>query len=219
MNLDFSVIIRFLPLFIQGLFVTIGFAFVTVLLGVLIGIPLSLLRLSSKKWLRFPASSYIEVIRGTPLLLQLYLIAYGIPIAFGVNIPLIIAGILALAINSSAYVAEVIRAGIQAVDKGQTEASRSLGLSYWQTMRLIIIPQAVKNVLPAIGNEFVTIVKESSIVSIIGIMDLMHVADMIKTQTFRIFEALLMAALLYFIVTYSISSLLRRLEARLKNNG
>ena len=219
MNLDFSVIIRFLPLFLQGLLITIGFAIVTVILGVLIGIPLALLRLSPKKWMSAPASAYIEVIRGTPLLLQLYIIAYGIPIAFNVTIPLVLAGILALAINSSAYVAEIIRAGIQAVDKGQLEASRSLGLSYWQSMRLIIIPQAVKNVLPAIGNEFVTIVKESSIVSIIGIMDLMHVADMIKTQTFRIFEALLMAAFLYFIVTFSISKLLRSLEARLKSHG
>lgn len=219
MNLDFSVIIRFLPLFLQGLLITIGFAIVTVILGVLIGIPLALLRLSPKKWMSAPASAYIELIRGTPLLLQLYIIAYGIPIAFNVTIPLVLAGILALAINSSAYVAEIIRAGIQAVDKGQLEASRSLGLSYWQSMRLIIIPQAVKNVLPAIGNEFVTIVKESSIVSIIGIMDLMHVADMIKTQTFRIFEALLMAALLYFIVTFSISKLLRSLEARLKSHG
>lgn len=219
MTLDFSVVIRNLPLFIQGLFVTMGFALATVVLGVLIGIPLALARLSKSRWISTPATSYIEVIRGTPLLLQLYLIAYGIPLAFNLNIPLLAAGIMALAVNSSAYVAEIIRAGIQAVDKGQVEASRSLGLSYWQTMRLVVIPQAVKNVLPAIGNEFVTIVKESSIVSIIGIMDLMHITDIIKTQTLRVFEALIVAAFLYFLVTYSISTLLRKLEARWKANA
>lgn len=216
MGLDFAVVLRYLPLFIQGLFVTIGFSIATVILGILLGTPLAMAKISKHKWLSKPASAYIEVIRGTPSLLQLYLIAYGIPIAFNINIPLFIAGITALAINSSAYVAEIIRAGIQAVDKGQVEASRSLGLSYWQTMRLVIIPQAIKNVLPAIGNEFVIIVKESAIVSIIGISDLMRITDIMKTQTLRIFEALIVAAVLYFAVTYTISSLLRKLEMRWK---
>lgn len=219
MGLDFAVVLRYLPLFIQGLFVTIGFSIATVILGILLGTPLAMAKISKHKWLSKPASAYIEVIRGTPSLLQLYLIAYGIPIAFNITIPLFIAGITALAINSSAYVAEIIRAGIQAVDKGQVEASRSLGLSYWQTMRLVIIPQAIKNVLPAIGNEFVIIVKESAIVSIIGISDLMRITDIMKTQTLRIFEALIVAAVLYFAVTYTISSLLRKLEMRWKANA
>lgn len=216
MGLDFAVVLRYLPLFIQGLFVTIGFSIATVILGILLGTPLAMAKISKHKWLSVPASAYIEVIRGTPSLLQLYLIAYGIPIAFNIQIPLFVAGITALAINSSAYVAEIIRAGIQAVDKGQVEAARSLGLSYWQTMRLVIIPQAIKNVLPAIGNEFVIIVKESAIVSIIGISDLMRITDIMKTQTLRIFEALIVAAVLYFAVTYTISSLLRKLETRWK---
>lgn len=216
MGLDFSVVLRYLPLFIQGLFVTIGFSIATVILGILLGTPLAMAKISKHKWLSVPASAYIEVIRGTPSLLQLYLIAYGFPIAFNIQIPLFIAGITALAINSSAYVAEIIRAGIQAVDKGQVEAARSLGLSYWQTMRLVIIPQAIKNVLPAIGNEFVIIVKESAIVSIIGISDLMRITDIMKTQTLRIFEALIVAAVLYFAVTYTISTLLRKLETRWK---
>jgi len=216
MGIDFSSLLPYLPLFFQGLLVTIGFSIATVVFGLLLGIPISLMRLSANKWISGPASAYVEIIRGTPSLLQLYLIAYGIPIAFGINIPIFVAGVLALSINSSAYVAEIIRAGIQAVDKGQTEASRSLGLSYAQTMRRVIIPQAVKNVLPAIGNEFVTIVKESSIVSIIGITDLMRITNIMKSQTFRIFEALIFAAVLYFIVTFTISKFLHKVEKRWK---
>lgn len=216
MGIDFSSLLPYLPLFFQGLLVTIGFSIATVVFGLLLGIPISLMRLSSNKWISGPASAYVEVIRGTPSLLQLYLIAYGIPIAFGINIPIFVAGVLALSINSSAYVAEIIRAGIQAVDKGQMEAARSLGLSYAQTMRRVIIPQAIKNVLPAIGNEFVTIVKESSIVSIIGITDLMRITNIMKSQTFRIFEALIFAALLYFVVTFTISKLLHKVEKRWK---
>jgi len=216
MGIDFSSLLPYLPLFFQGLLVTIGFSIATVVFGLLLGIPISLMRLSSNKWISGPASAYVEVIRGTPSLLQLYLIAYGIPIAFGINIPIFVAGVLALSINSSAYVAEIIRAGIQAVDKGQMEASRSLGLSYAQTMRRVIIPQAIKNVLPAIGNEFVTIVKESSIVSIIGITDLMRITNIMKSQTFRIFEALIFAAVLYFAVTFTISKLLHKVEKRWK---
>jgi len=216
MGIDFSSLLPYLPLFFQGLLVTIGFSIATVVFGLLLGIPISLMRLSSNKWISGPASAYVEVIRGTPSLLQLYLIAYGIPIAFGINIPIFVAGVLALSINSSAYVAEIIRAGIQAVDKGQMEASRSLGLSYSQTMRRVIIPQAVKNVLPAIGNEFVTIVKESSIVSIIGITDLMRITNIMKSQTFRIFEALIFAAVLYLAVTFTISKILHKVEKRWK---
>lgn len=216
MGIDFSSLLPYLPLFFQGLLVTIGFSIATVVFGLLLGIPISLMRLSSNKWLSGPASAYVEVIRGTPSLLQLYLIAYGIPIAFGISIPIFVAGVLALSINSSAYVAEIIRAGIQAVDKGQMEASRSLGLSYAQTMRRVIIPQAVKNVLPAIGNEFVTIVKESSIVSIIGITDLMRITNIMKSQTFRIFEALIFAAVLYLAVTFTISKILHKVEKRWK---
>lgn len=218
MNLDFTVLIYYLPLFIQGLFVTIGYAIASVIFGLLIGTPLALLRLSNHPFLKGPASIYVEVIRGTPLLLQLFLVAYGLPMVFPqANIPDIIAGLVALSMNSSAYVAEIIRAGIQAVPKGQFEASRSLGLSYRQTMQKVIIPQAIKNVLPAIGNEFIAVVKESSIVSIIGIMDLMYITSIVKAQTFRIFEALLLAALLYFSVTYSFSKVLQHIERSWKH--
>ena len=128
------------------------------------------------------------------------------------------AGAIALSINSSAYVAEIIRAGIQAVDKGQMEAARSLGLDYATSMNSIILPQAVKNILPALGNEFIAIIKESSIVSIIGIHELMFNTDTVRGNTFIPFEPLLITAAIYFIITFSLSSIVRAFERRLKTS-
>ncbi len=134
----------------------------------------------------------------------------------GSNFPDFFAGILALSINSGAYVAEIIRAGIQAVDKGQMEAARSLGMSESMAMKNVIIPQAFKNILPALGNEFITIIKESSIVSIIGIHELMYNADTVRGNIFRPFEPLLVAALMYFILTFTLSKLLGVAERRMR---
>lgn len=175
---------------------TIILAFFTVVIGSVLGLLLSLMKLSKNKILKYIAVSYIEFIRGTPVLVQLYIIYYGLPtigIRFpevpilGSNFPDFFAGILALSINSGAYVAEIIRAGIQAVDKGQMEAARSLGMSESMAMKNVIIPQAFKNILPALGNEFITIIKESSIVSIIGIHELMYNADTVRGNIFRPF--------------------------------
>ena len=149
------------------------------------------------------------------MLVQIFIIYYSLP-SIGIELPDMTAGILALSINSSAYVAEIIRAGIQAVDKGQMEASRSLGMSYGQTMLHIIIPQAFKNILPALGNEFIVVIKESSIVSMIGLHDLMYNANIVRGNIFRPFEPLLVAALIYFIMTFTLSKLLGLLERRLK---
>lgn len=216
MGLDFSILGDYLGLFLQGLGMTILISLITVFLGTVLGTPLALARLSKLKILSKVATGYIELIRGTPLLLQLYIFAYGIPLAFPfIRFSPLVAGIIALALNSSAYVAEVIRSGIQSIDEGQLEAASSLGLSYWLSMRKVIIPQAIKNVLPSLGNEFVTVVKESSIVSIVGISDLMKVTNTISSQKFRLFEALLLAALLYFVVTFSISRLISYIERRL----
>jgi len=178
-------------------------AALAVLFGVAIGLFLSLMKLSKRKALRFVASAYIEFIRGTPLLVQLFIIYYGlqaIGIKFpdipwigailGINFSDFMSGVLTLGINSGAYVAEIFRAGIQAVDVGQTEAARSLGMPHRMAMRYIIIPQAVRNILPALGNEFVVVIKESSIVSIIGIAELMYKADTVRGNTFQPFEPL-----------------------------
>ncbi|ABS34563.1 MULTISPECIES: amino acid ABC transporter permease [Clostridium] len=223
--MDFSFLSKYYSFFTNGAKYTIILAFFTVVIGTILGLLLSLMKLSKNKILKYIAVSYIEFIRGTPVLVQLYIIYYGLPtigIKFpevpilGSNFPDFFAGILALSINSGAYVAEIIRAGIQAVDKGQMEAARSLGMSESMAMKNVIIPQAFKNILPALGNEFITIIKESSIVSIIGIHELMYNADTVRGNIFRPFEPLLVAALMYFILTFTLSKLLGVAERRMR---
>ncbi|GAA0689983.1 MULTISPECIES: amino acid ABC transporter permease [Clostridium] len=213
--MDFSFLSQYCPFFLEGAKLTLILAFFTVLFGSIIGLFLSLMRLSNSKILKTISTVYVEFIRGTPMLVQIFIIYYSLP-SIGIELPDMTAGILALSINSSAYVAEIIRAGIQAVDKGQMEASRSLGMSYGQTMLHIIIPQAFKNILPALGNEFIVVIKESSIVSMIGLHDLMYNANIVRGNIFRPFEPLLVAALIYFIMTFTLSKLLGLLERRLK---
>ncbi|WP_055666238.1 amino acid ABC transporter permease [Desnuesiella massiliensis] len=213
--MDFSFLPKYSSFFINGAKFTLVLALFTVLLGTLLGLFLSLMKLSNSKILNFIATAYIEFIRGTPLLVQLYIIYYGLP-SLGIEFPDMIAGIITLSINSAAYVAEVIRAGINAVDKGQMEAARSLGMPGSMAMRHIIIPQAFKNILPALGNEFIVVVKESSIVSVIGIHELMYNADTVRGNLFKPFEPLIVAAIIYFIMTFTLSKLLGIAERRMR---
>ncbi len=226
-NMDFAFLNKYYKYFIYGTINTIFLALFAVLFGVLLGIIISLMKLSSNKVMEIIGSAYIEFIRGTPILVQLYIVYYGLPklgIQFpDIKLPLIgmipgdfIAGILTLSINSAAYVSEIIRAGIQAVDKGQMEAARSLGLKHSTAMINIIFPQALKNILPALGNEFIVVIKESSIVSIIGIQELMYKADTVRGNTFQPFEPLIVAAIIYFILTFTLSKALGIAERRLK---
>ena len=213
--MDFSFLSQYAPFFLEGAKLTLILAFFTVLFGSIIGLLLSLMRLSTSKILKTISAINVEFIRGTPMLVQIFIIYYSLP-SIGIELPDMTAGILALSINSGAYVAEIIRAGIQAVDKGQMEASRSLGMGYGQTMFHIIIPQAFKNILPALGNEFIVVIKESSIVSMIGLHDLMYNANIVRGNIFRPFEPLLVAAFIYFIMTFTLSKLLGLLERRMK---
>lgn len=135
-----------------------------------------------------------------------------------INFSDFMSGVITMGLNSAAYVCEIFRSGIQSVDKGQMEAGRSLGLSYGQTLQKIIVPQAIRNVLPALGNEFVVVIKESSIVSIIGIADLMYKANTVRGNTFQPFEPLLVAALVYFLLTFTLSKLLAYIEKRMRNH-
>jgi polar amino acid transport system permease protein len=215
--LDFSFLPKYYLFFINGVKFTIFLAFFTVLIGFVLGILLALMRLSNKKILNIISAAYVEFIRGTPILVQLYIVFYGLP-HIGITLPDSIAGIIALSVNSAAYIAEIVRAGIQAVDKGQMEAARSLGMPHSMGMRFIIIPQAVKNILPALGNEFITVIKESSIASIIGIHELMYNADTVRGNIFRPFEPLIVAAIMYFILTFSLSKLVGVFERRMKNS-
>jgi len=214
--MDFSFLSRYYPMYITGTLNTLALAFFTLLLGVVFGVLLALMRLSKNPFLKGIASSYIEFIRGTPLLVQLYIVYYGLPQVTGMRFPSFFAGIIALTINSSAYIAEIIRAGILSVDAGQMEAVRSLGMSHSLSMRYIIIPQAFKNILPALGNEFIVVIKESAIVSIIGIYDIMYSGNIIRGNTFRPFEPLIIVAIIYFIITFTLSNLMGIAERRMR---
>ncbi len=214
--MDFSFLSRYYPMYITGTLNTLALAFFTLLLGVVFGIVLALMRLSKNPILKGFASSYIEFIRGTPLLVQLYIVYYGLPQVTGMRFPSFFAGIIALTVNSSAYIAEIIRAGILSVDAGQMEAVRSLGMSHTLSMRYIIIPQAFKNILPALGNEFIVVIKESAIVSIIGIYDIMYSGNIIRGNTYRPFEPLIIVAIIYFIITFGLSNLMGIAERRMR---
>ncbi len=213
--MDFTFLTKYYMFFIAGAKNTVILAAFSVCLGVVIGIFLALMKLSKNRFFYSIATGYIEFIRGTPILVQLYIIFYGLP-QIGVDFPDYIAGVVALSINSGAYVAEIIRAGIQSIDKGQMEAARSLGMPHSMAMRYIIIPQALRNILPALGNEFITIIKESSIVSIIGMQELMYNADTVRGNTFQPFEPLIVAAIIYFILTFTLSKLLSVIETRMR---
>ena len=158
------------------------------------------------------------IIGGTPMMVQIALVYFGSYVLTGIDIDGFIAALIAVSLNSAAYVAEIIRSGIQSVDKGQTEASRSLGLTSNQTMRHIIMPQAVKNILPAMGNEFVTLIKETSVASTIGVADLMYASKIVQSTSFQPFDPLVIVAGIYFIFTFSLSQLIGVFERRLAHN-
>ena len=216
---------RYYKFFLEGCKNTIILALFSVALGALGGTLLSLMRMSKLKVLKYPAVAIVEFVRGTPLMVQLMFIFYGLPmigvtfpdISFIPNFSRFMAGVVAMSLNSSAYVSEIIRSGIQAVDPGQMEAARSIGFTYGESMRKVVLPQAVKNILPALGNEFVTVIKESSIVSVIGIADLMFRTNDVIAVTYRSLQALLIAALMYFVMTFFISRLISFAERKMKN--
>lgn len=212
-NLDFTVLKEYMPLFFEGIKFTIILSLLTVFFGVIFGTILCFMK--RNKYLKYIASAYIELIRGTPLLLQIMIVYGGLP-SFGIDLEPMPSVIIALAMNSAAYVAEIIRGGIEAVDKGQMEAARSLEMTQFQSMKLIIMPQAVKNILPAVGNEFVAVIKESSMASTIGVAELMYSANVVSAAQWSMFEPLLCAAGFYFILTFSLGRLMSYLERRMK---
>jgi polar amino acid transport system permease protein len=195
--------------------VTLAISFFGVIFGAIVGVLLSLMKLSNNRIARGFSSAYIEVVRGTPLLVQIYLVYYGLPMVLPFDLGRMTLGTLAVLLNSAAYIAEIIRAGIQSIDMGQMEAARSLGMTKSMAMRYIIIPQAFKNILPALGNEFIVLVKESAVLSVIGIHDLMYNADTLRGITYRPFIPLIYAAIIYFIITFTLSKILGLVERRL----
>ncbi|CAH2214073.1 amino acid ABC transporter permease [Tepidibacter aestuarii] len=209
--MDFSFLSKYYMFFLTGTKNTVLLSVCSVFIGVILGLFVSLMKLSKNKVLNIISSVYIEFLRGTPILVQIFIVYYGLP-RLGLDMPPFVSGVIALSINSSAYVAEIVRTGIQAVDKGQMEAARSLGMSHNMAMRYIIIPQGLKNILPALGNEFIVLIKESSIVMVVGIADVMYNTNIVRGNTYQPFEPLMIAALIYFVLTFTLSKFMNKIE-------
>lgn len=214
MSFDFSLIWNSLPLLLSGAGVTIEITAIAVGLGFIFGLITSVCRLSGVKILQVIAVCYVNIIRGTPMLVQIFLIYFALPMVIGERINPFVAAVAACSINSGAYVSEIFRAGIQSVDKGQMEAGRSLGLSWMQTMRYVILPQAFKHVIPPLGNEFISMTKETSLVSVIGFEELTRRGQLIIAKTYGSFEIWLTVAAIYLVMTLTIARLVSYLERR-----
>ena len=222
---NFSFLPKYLPAFLKGVEYTLLLSIVSVALAVIPALLLAIMRLSKNGLVRGISGAYIAVFRSTPLLVQLSIIYFGLfhfitlprYLLFGfISINRFIPGVVALALNSSAYVAEIFRAGILAVDVGQTEAARSLGLSKWKALKLVVLPQAIKNVLPAIANEIVTMVKESSICSSLGMAELMFAAQNVAGNTYITLAPFVFAAIIYFCINYPASKAIEAIERRMR---
>ena len=225
MSIIADIFANYYQYFLRGTRTTIVVSLVTVFFGTVVGCLIALLRLSKFKPLSGFAKLYVTVLRGTPLLVQLYIVYYQLNFIpypdgtfLGVELARVIPCIIALSLNSGAYVAEIIRAGIQAVDFGQTEAALSCGMTFGQSMRYIILPQAVKNILPAIGNEFVTMVKETSIIQYLGISDLMYNNGIVVTSTYNPLPCYYISALIYLTLNIVLGKGLNIFETRLKQS-
>lgn len=212
--MDFELIEKALPILLLGAGVTIEITAVSVFIGFCIGLFVGIARICKVKVLRILAAIYADCIRGTPLLVQIFLIYFALPILTEHRVEPFVAAVAACGINSGAYVSEIFRAGIQAIDVGQMEAGRSLGLSWWQTMYYVILPQAVRNILPPLGNEFIAMLKDSSLVSVIGFEELTRRGQLIIAQTYGSFEIWSTVAILYLIMTLAISRAVAMLEKK-----
>ena len=212
--MDWNVITSNLPLLLYGALMTIKITAVAVSCGFIIGLIVSLARMSNFVIIRLIAKCYVDVIRGTPMLVQIFMIYFALPQIIGTRIDPYIAACAACSINSGAYVSEIFRAGIQSIDKGQMEAGRSLGLTWGQTMRYIIMPQAFKAIIPPLGNEFIAMLKDSSLVSVIGFEELTRRGQLIIAKTYASFEIWGTVAVIYLIMTVTISQLVGYLERK-----
>ena len=212
--MDWNVITNNLPLLLYGALMTIKITAVAVSCGFIIGLIVSLARMSNFVIIRLIAKCYVDVIRGTPMLVQIFMIYFALPQIIGTRIDPYVAACAACSINSGAYVSEIFRAGIQSVDKGQMEAGRSLGLTWWQTMYYILLPQAFRNILPPLGNEFITMLKDSSLVSVIGFEELTRRGQLVIAQTYASFEIWMTVAVLYLIMTLVIARFISYMEGK-----
>lgn len=215
--LDVAVMIKYLPLMGDAFLMTIYLSVVSLVIGLVFGLGGALAKLSSNPVLRWAGSFYVWIIRSTPLLVQLFIIYFGLP-QFGLDLPAFVAGALGLGINVGAYNAETIRSGILAIDKGQREAAHSLGMSEFQSMKRIILPQAFKIMVPPLGNNFIILIKDTSLVSTITVIEITMRAQMLIGTSYKAFEMYLLAAILYAILTSTVAFVLHRVEKKLDNS-
>ncbi|PTX62570.1 amino acid ABC transporter membrane protein (PAAT family) [Melghirimyces profundicolus] len=223
--MDWSVVWEYKNLFITGVWVTFILTLVGISVGLVIGLTTGLMRLSGIGWLQIPAKVYVDIFRGTPLLLQIFFVHFAvIPTIWEdvmkLEVPdFIFSGFVALSLNAGAYIAEIFRGGIKSIDKGQMEAARSLGMSYAQAMRHIILPQAFKRMLPPLGNEFIALLKDSSLVAPIAVHDLTYAANITAKNTWERWTPYITAGVLYFMLTYLLSRVVFWLERRYSTEG
>jgi len=216
--IDFTLIWDSLPSLLHGTIVSLQITFIAAFIGITFGSLLGIAETSPSRLVSFAIGTYVNLFRGTPMLVQILFIYYVLP-QFGVTLAPFWAASLAIGLNSCAYISQIIRAGINAVPRGQIEAARTLGFTSWKTMRYIVFPQAFKITLPALGNELITLVKDSSLASIIGVMELTKEASVIRSRTYDAFSILLAISLIYLILTATLSFCIKKYETRLNKHA
>ncbi|SOB58276.1 glutamine transporter subunit; membrane component of ABC superfamily [Pseudodesulfovibrio profundus] len=221
MAFDFepSVVIDSIPLLMGGAKITIILTIGGLFFGFIIGAVTGMMKLSRNMLVRKIAGIYIESIRGTPMLVQAMFLYFGVPMALGIRIPAMMAGIIVIAINSGAYIAEIVRGAVQSINSGQAEAGRSIGLTRFQTMRYVVWPQAFRRMIPPLGNQFIISLKDTSLLMIIGVGELLRTGDEIVAVNFRSFEVYLACGLVYLAMTMSIAKALKIVEKRMHIQG
>ena len=210
---DNSFALSVLPIIAQGLTITVLITIIGTAIAMCIGLVLAIMRRARTKWISLPAEAFVEFVRATPLLVQLYFLYFGLP-AFKIFLSALVTGIIGIGLNYSAYTAEVYRAGIEGVPRGQWEAARALNFSHGQTWVQIILPQAVRKVIPALGNYFIAMFKDTPILASIGVLEMLEQAQIVGSENFRYLEPMTEVGLLFILVSYPASLLVRRLEVR-----
>jgi len=205
---------RALPSHLQGAKVTLGLTSISVFMGIVLGTIIGMSRLSRHRWLSRPAAVYTDFFRGTPLIVQIFVVYMGLP-QFGIRLSAWVAAVVSLSLNSGAYVAEIVKSGIQSIDRGQFEAALSTGLSWAQTMRYVILPQAFRRIIPPLGNEFIALLKDSSLVAVISLEELLRKGQINVTRFYRPFEIYIQVAIIYLVMTKTISLLVGYAERKL----
>ncbi|WP_339311480.1 amino acid ABC transporter permease [Paenibacillus sp. FSL k6-2145] len=214
MDSSLQVIIDALPLLLEGTVVTLKLVVISLIIAMVIGLISGLMSTSLNRMLRLVATLYVDIIRGTPLLVQVYFIYFGLPVFLDMRIPAMTAGIIAISLNAGAYISEIFRAGINSISNGQHEAARSLGLSRFQTMRLVVLPQATRRMIPTFVNQFIITIKDTSLLSAIGIAELTQSGEIIISSNFRAFEIWGVVGIFYLIIIVLLSRASRFIERR-----